>query len=92
MPDFPPAWVLFTFMLFPAAHDLDVDDLGRHCYLGYVVEFGPWAVYHSGDTLVYDGLDRLVESVVSGSRLVAHQWQEARAKSFWQHVGMKLPL
>ncbi len=45
----------------PAAHEeLDVDDLGRHCYLGYVVEFGPWAVYHSGDTLVYDGLDRLL--------------------------------
>ncbi len=29
-------------------------------YMGYVLEFGGWTVYHSGDTILYDGLtDRL---------------------------------
>ena len=40
-----------------AAHPtLDRDDAGRCHYLGYVVRLGPWTVYHSGDTLVYDGM------------------------------------
>jgi L-ascorbate metabolism protein UlaG (beta-lactamase superfamily) len=29
---------------------------GRCQYLGYVVECGGWRIYHSGDTLAYDGL------------------------------------
>lgn len=42
----------FTFTGIPAAHnELDRDDNGYCKYMGYVVEFGPWAVYHSGDTL-----------------------------------------
>ncbi len=41
----------------PAAHeDLERDDQGRYTHLGYVVEFGPWTVYHSGDTIRYDGM------------------------------------
>ncbi len=41
----------------PAAHEeLDVDERGRHPYLGYVIEAGPWTMYHSGDTLRYDGM------------------------------------
>lgn len=41
----------------PAAHEgLDVDGEGRLLYLGYVVEVGPFRVYHSGDTMLYDGL------------------------------------
>ena len=40
-----------------AAHPtLDRDEAGRCRYLGYVVRIGPWTVYHSGDTLVYDGM------------------------------------
>jgi len=40
----------------PAAHErLDRDERGRHRYLGYVVRLGPFAVYHSGDTVRYDG-------------------------------------
>lgn len=51
----------FTFHAVPAAHDeLETDDHGRHKFLGYVVTFGSFAVYHSGDTRLYDGLtDRL---------------------------------
>jgi L-ascorbate metabolism protein UlaG (beta-lactamase superfamily) len=34
-----------------AAHE----ELGPE-YLGYVVQFGPWTLYHSGDTLLYEGM------------------------------------
>jgi L-ascorbate metabolism protein UlaG (beta-lactamase superfamily) len=41
----------------PAAHEtVDRDSDGRHTYLGYVIEAGPWRVYHSGDTVRYDGM------------------------------------
>lgn len=47
----------FTLTGIPAAHEqLDRDEQGRHRYLGYVVRFGPWTLYHSGDTMRYDGL------------------------------------
>jgi L-ascorbate metabolism protein UlaG (beta-lactamase superfamily) len=42
-----------------AAHDtLKTDAQGRHHYLGYGFELRPFrmTVYHSGDTIVYDGL------------------------------------
>ncbi|NKB68100.1 MAG: MBL fold metallo-hydrolase [Candidatus Latescibacteria bacterium] len=42
----------------PAAHEeLDRDRQGRYHYLGYVACFGPWTVYHSGDTLLYEGME-----------------------------------
>jgi len=41
----------FQFTAVPAAHD----DLTPEC-LGYVVQFGPWRIYHSGDTLLYKGM------------------------------------
>ncbi len=47
----------FTVTGVPAAHEqLEQDDQGRHKYLGYVVRFGPWTLYHSGDTMWYDGI------------------------------------
>jgi L-ascorbate metabolism protein UlaG (beta-lactamase superfamily) len=51
----------FTLHAVPAAHNkLDTDDLGRHKYLGFVAEFDAGGrrcfVYHSGDTLRYDGM------------------------------------
>lgn len=53
----------FTFHGIPAAHNtLETDEQGRHKYLGYVVECGPWNLYHSGDTLRYPGMaERLRE-------------------------------
>ncbi|AEE52156.1 MBL fold metallo-hydrolase [Haliscomenobacter hydrossis] len=48
---------LFTFYGVPAAHnELERDEQGNCRYMGYVVEFGPWKIYHSGDTLWYEGL------------------------------------
>lgn len=47
----------FTLHGLPAAHnELAKDQDGRHLYLGYVITFGPWTVYHSGDTLWYAGM------------------------------------
>ena len=41
----------------PAAHNtLETDGQGRHKFMGYVVRWGGYVIYHSGDTLWYDGL------------------------------------
>jgi len=40
-----------------SAHEaLDRDEHGRAKYLGYVLQFGGWTVYHSGDTVRYEGM------------------------------------
>jgi len=37
-----------------SAHEgLDRDQHGRAVYLGYVLQFGGWSIYHSGDTVRY---------------------------------------
>ena len=41
----------FRIEAVPAAHD----ELGPD-YVGYIVRFGPWTIYHSGDTLLYEGM------------------------------------
>lgn len=47
----------FAFHAVPAAHnDLERDAAGRHKFLGYVVQAGPWTLYHAGDTLRYEGM------------------------------------
>ncbi len=47
----------FTLHAVPAAHEaLETDDAGRHRFLGFVVEAGPWTIYHSGDTIRYPGM------------------------------------
>ena len=42
---------VFRFTAVPAAHE----EVSPEC-LGYVVEFGRWRIYHSGDTLLYEGM------------------------------------
>lgn len=47
----------FTLHGVPAAHnELERDEQGRCRFMGFVLEFGPWKIYHSGDTLWYDGM------------------------------------
>ena len=42
----------------PAAHNtLETDEQGRHKFMGYVIEAGPWRLYHSGDTLHFQGME-----------------------------------
>jgi L-ascorbate metabolism protein UlaG (beta-lactamase superfamily) len=47
----------FSFTGVPSAHpEVDRDRSGHCKFMGYVIRFGRWAVYHSGDTLWHDGL------------------------------------
>jgi len=45
----------------PAAHEtVERDDKGQCKFIGLVAQFGDWTIYHSGDTMLYDGMvDRL---------------------------------
>lgn len=47
----------YTFHAVPAAHErLERNAKGHYKCIGLVLELGPWTVYHSGDTVIYDGL------------------------------------
>lgn len=47
----------FTITGVPAAHEtLEQDERGRYKFLGYMVQCGPWTLYHSGDTVGYEGM------------------------------------
>lgn len=49
----------------PAAHnELDRDDTGDHLYLGYIVTIGGKRIYHSGDTLLYPGMEETIGAPV----------------------------
>jgi L-ascorbate metabolism protein UlaG (beta-lactamase superfamily) len=40
-----------------SAHEaVDRDERGRAKYLGYTLRFGDWSIYHSGDTVRYEGM------------------------------------
>lgn len=52
----------FTFHGIPAAHNtLERDEEGRCKFMGYVVQFGKFSIYHSGDTLWFEGLEKILE-------------------------------
>ena len=47
----------FTLHAVPAAHEqIEQDEQGQHKFIGLIVEVGPWTLYHSGDTVLYDGM------------------------------------
>jgi len=47
----------FKIHAVPSAHErVEKDANGRHRFLGYVVEFDGVFIYHSGDTVLYDGM------------------------------------
>lgn len=51
----------FRFFGIPAAHnEVERDFLDQCKFMGYVVEFGGYRVYHSGDTLWFEGLQELL--------------------------------
>jgi L-ascorbate metabolism protein UlaG (beta-lactamase superfamily) len=46
-----------SFYGIPAAHnDLERDEYGNCKFMGYILKFGRWSVYHSGDTLWFDSI------------------------------------
>jgi len=53
----------FQVSAVPSAHEeLEQDKDGNHRYLGYLIEFDDWTVYHSGDTMLYDGIVDILKS------------------------------
>ena len=52
----------FTYNGVPAAHNtIERDELGQCRFMGFVVKFGKWAVYHSGDTLLYENMTNILK-------------------------------
>lgn len=92
----------FTVAAVPAAHpQLERDPQGQHPYLGYIVEFGNWRVYHSGDTVLYDGMTELLHHFqidiallpINGAeptRRVAGNLDGAEAAQLAAEIGAKL--
>ncbi|MBX2922283.1 MAG: MBL fold metallo-hydrolase [Chitinophagaceae bacterium] len=51
----------FTFHGLAAAHNSpDKNEKGECLYMGYIIRFGKWTIYHSGDTLWYAGLEDIL--------------------------------
>jgi L-ascorbate metabolism protein UlaG (beta-lactamase superfamily) len=51
----------FTFHGVPAAHnELERDEKGRCKFMGYAVKFGEFSLYHSGDTLWFNGMEKIL--------------------------------
>lgn len=49
----------FRIIGLPAAHNnVDLDEKGRAKFMSFIVQFGEFTVYHSGDTLWYEGLEK----------------------------------
>jgi len=47
----------------PAAHEkLEQDDSGHYRCIGLLAKIGPWTLYHSGDTMLYEGMEERLQS------------------------------
>ena len=54
----------FAITAVPAAHEaIERDAEGRMLHLGYVVRCGPFAVYHAGATILYEGMTERIGRV-----------------------------
>ena len=52
----------FTYYGIPAKHNEEErDEKGRCRFMGFVIEFGEFRIYHSGDTLWFDGMAELLK-------------------------------
>jgi L-ascorbate metabolism protein UlaG (beta-lactamase superfamily) len=52
-----------TFNAVPSAHEkVETDRHGHHKYIGFVIEAGPWTIYHAGDTVRYQGMAALLRN------------------------------
>ena len=92
----------FRFFGVPAAHEtIERDDLGRCKMLGYVVQVGPWTLYHSGDTIHYPEMNETLRRwpidvallPINGrapERRVAGNLDGAQAAQLAQDVGVGL--
>jgi len=92
----------FSITGVPAAHnEIERDHHGRCLYLGYLVRFGDWTIYHSGDTLYHDGLVEALRPAkpdvaflpINGndpSRRVAGNMNGAEAARLGREIGSRM--
>ena len=77
----------------PSAHpQLDWTPGGGYPYLGYLIRFGRWTIYHAGDGVLYDGLvDRLRPFNVSVALLPigGHNFSVSEAAQLASDIGAK---
>ncbi|MDN3202774.1 MBL fold metallo-hydrolase [Algoriphagus sediminis] len=45
-----------------AHNELEKDEFGNNKFLGFILNIGPYTLYHSGDTLWYEGLEEKVKA------------------------------
>ena len=70
---------LFALRAVPAAHEaLEIDDAGNHKFVGYVVTVGGYTIYHSGDTVLFDGLAEAVGTKIDVALLPINGRDPAR--------------
>lgn len=66
----------------PSAHDaLDVTPDGLYPYLGFILRLGEITVYHSGDTMLYDGLPQVLQRQGVDVALLPINGRDARRKA-----------
>jgi L-ascorbate metabolism protein UlaG (beta-lactamase superfamily) len=54
-------FALGKIIALPAAHNkLEKNEAGQNLFLSFIVKIGPYTIYHSGDTLWYEGLENLL--------------------------------
>ncbi len=92
----------FELIGVPAAHnDLSVNHLDQHHFMGFLVRFGKYTLYHSGDTLWFDGLTELLQPYqvdvaflpINGNkpeRKVAGNLNADEAANLGKQIGAKL--
>jgi Predicted Zn-dependent hydrolases of the beta-lactamase fold len=52
----------FTFSGMPAKHnEIERDENGNCKFMGYIIEFGKYKIYHSGDTIWFDEMVDLLK-------------------------------
>jgi L-ascorbate metabolism protein UlaG (beta-lactamase superfamily) len=93
-----------SIMAIPSAHEtLDKDANGKHLYLGYIIRLGNWTLYHSGDTVLYEGMVEKVRAFapdvaflpINGrdtARRVAGNLDARDAVYLATHAGVKLTI
>jgi L-ascorbate metabolism protein UlaG (beta-lactamase superfamily) len=94
----------FNIIGIPSAHNsVDKNEKGECKFMGFVVQFGKYAVYHSGDTLWFDGLEALIKPFavdiaflpINGNkpeRKVAGNMNPAEAAKFGKIINAKLTI
>jgi L-ascorbate metabolism protein UlaG (beta-lactamase superfamily) len=92
----------FTIKTVPAAHnEIETDEAGNWKYIGYVVSFGNYKIYHSGDTLWYNGMVEILKPFnfdvaflpINGNkpeRKVAGNLNAEEAARLGKEIGVKL--